>query len=97
MNTSLSGTYKGMIANFESLLDEFDKKIQEVGQFQRNQQATPKAKTTGHLNTLKLERARVKQIISDMNTMTEAQVLDLKENYGKDYAKAVIALDTAHS
>jgi len=86
-----------MITNFESLLLEFDKKIQELGQFQRNQQATLKTKTTEHLNSLKLERSRVKQIIADMNIMTEAQVLDLKENYNEDYARAVKTLTTTHS
>jgi len=97
MHTSLSGTYKGMIANFESLLDSFDTKILEIGQFQRNQQSTPKTKVTSHLNMLKMERAKIKQIISDMNIMTEAQVLDLKENYSEDYSKAVTVLETGHS
>lgn len=93
MKTTLSGTYKDMIVNFESLLEQFDTKIQEVGQYERNQQASPKTKTTGYLNKLKLERARIKQIIFDMGIMTEAQVLDLKAQYSKDYEAAITALE----
>lgn len=96
MQTKLSGTYEDMIVNFESLLDQFDVKIQEVGQYERNQQVKPRSKTTSYLNKLKLNRARIKQIIFDMGIMTETQVLDLKDQFDEDYKEAIKVLETTY-
>ena len=96
MQTVLSGTYKDMIANFESLQDQFDTKILEVGQYERKQQESPKTKTTNYLNKLKLERAKIKQILVEMETMTEAEILAVKETYNEDYKAAIKVLETAY-
>ena len=93
MQTQLSGTYKGILANFESLMNRFDEKILEYGQHTRQQQSTPQTKMVNELNKLKLERAKVKQIWIDMQTMTEGQVLDLKTNYDEDYRQALDVLE----
>ena len=85
MQTQLSGTYEGMMANFQSLMARFDQKILEYGQRGRNQSTTPSVELTEELNKVKLERAKIKQIWINMQTMTEGQVLDLKEEYDKDY------------
>lgn len=88
MQTQLSGTYEDMKANFQSLMNRFDAKILEYGQKGRQQIATPSNKLIGELNKLKLERAKIKGIWIDMETMTEGQVLDLKEQYDEDYKAA---------
>ncbi len=88
MQTQLSGTYEGMKANFQSLMQRYDEKILEYGQHGRQQMDTPSNKLIGDLNKLKLERAKIKGIWMEMNTMTEGQVLDLKEAYDEDYKAA---------
>lgn len=88
MQTQLSGTYEGMKANFQSLMQRYDEKILEYGQQGRQQTGTPTAKLTGDLNKLKLERAKIKGIWMEMKTMTEQQVLDLKTQYDEDYQSA---------
>ncbi len=88
MQTQLSGDYDGMKANFQSLMERFDEKILEYGQIGRQQSKTPSADLTGDLNKLKLERAKIKGIWMEMQTMTEGQVLDLKAQYDEDYKAA---------
>lgn len=88
MQTQLAGTYEDMKASFQSLMNRYDEKILEYGQHGRNQMETPSNKLTSELNKLKLERARVKGIWMEMQTMTEGQVLDLKEQYDEDYKAA---------
>lgn len=93
MQTQLSGTKDGMIAEFKTLMDKFDERIASLAQYARNQQSTPSNTITNDLNKLKLERAKVKGIAIDMETMTEGQVLDLKKQYDKDYQAAYRLLD----
>ena len=93
MQTQLSGTYEDIIRDFRSLLDRFDERIMALGKFARNQEAKPSVSSTESLNRMKLERAKVKQIWMDMQTMTEGQVLDLKEQYDEDFKAAQRALE----
>ena len=96
MKTQLSGTYKDMIINFESLMRQLDERIQEVSQRERDPQIRTNTETTGYLNKLKMERAKVKQITYDMSIMEEGQVLDLKEEYSKDYRSAIEVLEASY-
>ncbi len=95
MKTKLSGTYDDMIVNFESIMSQLDERINEVGQLERDTNMGTNTKMTGYLNKLKLERAKVKQIIYDMGLMEEGQVLDLKEEYSKDYRSAIEILEAS--
>ncbi|MEM6320394.1 MAG: hypothetical protein AAF960_22180 [Bacteroidota bacterium] len=93
MQTQLSGTYEDIKANFEALIDKFDKKILEVSQVSRNQpDIRPQTATAQRLNKLKLERAKVKHVLLDIGIMTKGQVLDLKGQYDEDYKKALRVL-----
>jgi len=89
----LSGTKEDMVAEFKTLMDKFDERIASLAQYARNQQANPSNTSTDELNKLKLERAKVKGISIDMETMTEGQVLDLKKRYDEDYRAAYQLLE----
>jgi len=93
MQTQLSGTKEGMVAEFRALMDKFDERIAGMAQYARNQQSTPSKIITEELNKLKLERAKVKGIAIEIETMTEGQVLDLKTQYNEDYQAAYRLLE----